>query len=477
MKKRTVFIPASQYDGHNALADNLRVHQRPPEDAPSKPGRVKVRRELKFVLMALVLVVSILLGSVVQSFRVTPYITNEDVQDFTGLTGTITDRFGKPIYQNGEVIDYGLFGNVVGYRDYIHNSLLYVHSETLMPDPVNPIVGHTSLETQPRVMTTTLLSAESLQEIAKLYNGLSGCCYAYNYETGEVYAALSFPSFDPSAADTTYLNRCISSVYVPGSTMKIVTAALAVDQGKNVNKLKYECKQTVVLDNGDEIKCVGYHGKIDFATAIGKSCNCYFAQLIMDLNLEKALATLKEMGFSVNGDTTRSDLLDGLTVRTSSVNMTNTASFKNIWGLIGQGETQVSPIMMAQIAAATVNGGKAAVPYMIASIDNPNVNKRIYEAKTETVTLMSESTAKKTAAVWKQGVDANYYTNQGMSSRIDYAKTGTAERNNGREDKLLMGVIESSKTAFYIVVENGGSKLAPMTVANKLATLLPSYSE
>ena len=63
-----------------------------------------------------------------------------------------------------------------------------------------------------------------------------------------------------------------------------------------------------------------------------------------------------------------------------------------------------------------------------------------------------------------------------MSRNIDYAKTGTAQQGNGKEDKLLMGVIEDSKTAFFIVIEDAGSNIAPMTIANKLATLLPSNS-
>ncbi len=466
-------VTAPEEERTSVTLSESKKPQRKAVQAPKKHTHIK--RERKFAVLALLLVVSILLGTAVRAALATPYITYKDIVDFTGVTCVLTDRFDQPIYENGAVTNYKAFGNLIGHEDRIHNALLYRHAELLMPDGVNPLLGYTSLETAPRVMHTTLLSEESQQEIVKLFGGKSGCCFSYNYETGEVYTALSFPAYDPASENPTYINRCFNSVYIPGSTMKIVTAALAIDQGKNVGKLKYVCEGTVKLSDGKEIKCAGVHGRLDFASAIGKSCNSYFAQLIAELNLEKALDTLAEMGFSVNGTAAPSETVDGLSKENSSTNVTNTSSFKNIWGLIGQGHTQVNPIDMARIAAAVVNGGEAAQPYVVSAVVNPNKgDKVIYEATPQKVSLLSSKTADKTAEFWKKGVDANYYTYQGMSDRIDYAKTGTAEQGDGTEDKLLVGVIEASKTAFYIVVENNTGSPTPMMIANKLAELLPT---
>lgn len=441
-----------------------------------KHGRKhRLHREWLFVALALVLVVSIPLGIACQTLVTPSYLSYEDVTDFTGVTCTITDRFDQPIYQDGAVTNYALYGNLIGYRDHIHNSLLFAYSKKLAPNALNPFVGHAALETAPRVMKTTLLSAESQQELATLFGGKAGCCFSYNYETGEIYTALSLPAYDPAATNPTYFNRCLSSVYIPGSTMKIVTSALAIDQGMDMSRITYTCTGKVKLAEGKEIKCTGVHGKIDFSTAIGKSCNCYFAQLIAELDLEKALDSLADLGFAVNGEEALDKPVDNLSRKTSATNITNTSSFKNVWGLIGQGHTQVNAVDMVQIAAAIVNNGKAATPHLVTSIINPNKkNQMIHSAKTATIKLLSPKTADKTAAFWKEGVDAYYYSRQGMSPLIDYAKTGTAEQGDGTEDRLLLGAIESAKTAFFIVVEDTSSGSAPMAIANKLAQLLPT---
>lgn len=434
-----------------------------------------IRREQKFGWMALVLVVAVVLGMFLRAVGATSQISYNDIVRFTGVTCEITDRFEKSIYKDGKVESYAVFGNLIGYQDRIENSLLYRHAASLCPEGANPLLGYKALESEPRVMQTTLLPTSLQQQIASMFGNKSGCCYAFNYETGEIYMALSLPAYDPTEENTTYINRCFSSTFTPGSTMKIITTALAADQGKNIEKMKFTCNQTYTLQDGNEIVCVGNHGKIDISTAIGKSCNCYFAQFIESLNLDKAVETLKGFGFKVNGSSQPSELVDGLYKTVSSTTVVTTSAFADVWGLIGQGTTQVSPIDMARLAAAVVNGGEVAQPRLVKSIVNPNENNEvIYASETETVRLLSEKTAKKTAAAWKKGVDANYYTYQGMSSRISYAKTGTAQHDNRLDDKLLVGVVESSKTAFFIVVENASGGVTPMKIANKLVQLLPS---
>lgn len=447
-----------------------------PDTAAHRKSRT-IRHERLFIVLALLLVMSVFTGTVVRVFVAASDVTYRDITDFTGISGVITDRFDQPIYEDGTVTRYDLFGNLIGYEDHIHNSLLYRHGDLLATDQVNAFQGYRALETQPRIMKTTLLSAESHAELAALYEDRSGCCFAYNYETGEVYTALSLPIYDPALEEPSYINRCFDSVYIPGSTMKVVTAVLAVDQGIDPDDVFFTCEGYLELSEEDVIQCNAVHGTIGFSDAIGQSCNCFYAQLIACLDLDKALETLGNLGFSVNGSDVENTMVDGLIAENSSTNITNTASFKNIWGLIGQGHSEVNAVTMARIAAAVVNGGKAATPYLLSSVINPNRNDRvIHKATTETDTLMSAQTADTTAALWKEGVDNVYYSIRGLSERIDYAKTGTAEQGDDIEYKLLVGVVESAKTAFYIVVEDADDITLHITIANKLAALLPHHS-
>lgn len=436
-------------------------------------------REIWFVFLALAFVIAISCGVIFKMISAAPYITDADIQNFTGLTATVTDRFDGEIYENGAVVNYPVYGNVLGPPSDIHNSLLYRFQNKLFDDGINPLRGAASLESEPRVMKTTLLSEASQQEILDMYGGREGCCFAYNYETGEVYVALTAPYYtpDPNDEHATFYHMCFDSVVIPGSTMKMVTAVAAVDQGMNMSKVKYRCEGSYRLPGDQEpINCTGYHGKIGFAEAIGESCNIYFAQLIEDMDLSAALDTIEKMGFSVNGEDKQRALLDGITLATSSVEVRTTTAFQDIWGLIGQGNSQVNPVLMAQIAAAIVNGGEAAQPYIVSSITNPNKNDAvIYEPKPETVRLIDSKTAQTTAEYWWAGVNEEYAVKHNMSSLIDYAKTGTAERDTGLgykvNDSLLMGVSESKKTAFYIYIKGGG--VYHMEIANKLISLIP----
>ncbi|MBE6686487.1 MAG: hypothetical protein E7591_04560 [Ruminococcaceae bacterium] len=470
MKKNIIFTPEKERDSSVIIEDIDTSYNNLDNRGAIK--RERIHREAKFVIMALLLVVSVLTGTLYKMMTCSSYITREELLNYTTVSSVMTDRFGNKIYTDGKVSNYPLYGNVVGCGEQIHNSLLYRYSDVLTQSEINPVYGDSSLETEPRVLKTTLLSEESLQEILDLFGGRNGCCFAYNYETGEVYTAITAPYFSPDIADPTYINRCFDSLYIPGSTMKIITAALAVDQGIDVSKVEYTCEESFTLNDGNKINCTAYHGKIDFSTAIGRSCNCYFAQLITDLDLNKALESLDKMGFAVNGESKDSSMMDGITIKTPSTVVANTSNFRDVWGLIGQGDSLVNPVYMAQAAAAIVNNGKAAKPYLVSSIINPNHSDEvIYQSETKMTRVLSSKTADKTAEFWKKAVDELYYSGHAMSDLISYAKTGTAQQGDGTENKLLVGVSKSTKTAFYIVVEGGG--VDPMEIANKLICLVP----
>ena len=440
--------------------------------------RKEKNQGLLFTLLSCIMILSVLAATIrigIASKELTP----TEIIRFADIYGEITDRFDQTIYEDGEVINYDIYGNIVGYGNNIHNSLVYKFSDKLKPGNINFITGYRKIEEKPRVMKTTLLSEGSLQEIAAMFGSDSGCCFAYNYETGEVYTALSFPAYNPYKSNPSFINRCYNGIYIPGSTMKVITTIIAVEQDINLKKVKYECDSVYELPNGKEISCVYgiSHGNVDFAKGIGESCNGYFVNLASQFNIDEALETLKILGFKVNGKVETKINSNDLSISTSSVKITDLSSFSGAWSFAGQGDDQVNPVHMAMIAGAIANGGKAAEPYIVKSVYNPNKDKLVYQAKDAEMTkFMSAKTANTVAKLWKSGVEDYYYnTYKNISEKVTYAKTGTAQYDDNGEkytNKLLMGTIEESKTAFYIVVEHN-SDLEPIQVANKLVDILP----
>lgn len=438
------------------------------------------RREKKqswiFAILSSLLIIAILAAGIRVAFA-SGKLSPQSIVEFSGIYGVITDRFDKPIYKNGEAVNYNAFGNIVGDGVKIHNSLIYRYSDELKPGPINFITGYRSLEEKPRIMRTTLLSEDTIASLAKLYKNKNGCCFAYNYETGEVYVALSLPAYNPKNENPSYINRCFDSLYIPGSTMKIVTTALAVEQGVDLSKITYDCDGKYELPDGNEIACAYAHGHVDYTSAVGKSCNGFFVKTAGELNIDEALETFKAMGFRTNTEGEGTLDTQDFMRTVSSVDITNTTSYSNAWAFAGQGKNLVNPVHMAMIAGAIVNGGKAAEPYMVKSIYNQDKDKFIYEAdEAEMTELMPAYVASGVAKYWKTGVDKFYYQpDVGMSRKITYAKTGTAQISNNRSEnnRLLMGVIEESKTAFYIIVESFNDDVSVYDIANKLVSLLP----
>ncbi len=438
--------------------------------------RQEKRKGWIFIFLAVLLVLTVPI-SFARLCKASEHVDATDVVDFSEVYPVILDSMDRPIYENETISDYEAFGNTVGLPDSIHNSLSYLYADELAPSRITPVLGHLTVEDQSRVMKTTLLTSDSQQILVDAFKGKRGCVFAYNYETGEIYTSLSFPYFSPNYADAGFQNRCFTSLYIPGSTMKVVTTALAADQGLDLSSITHTCNGSKTLPDGEVVYCTGIHGTINFSQALGQSCNCYFAHVASLLDLDQALKSLESMGFAVNGAEIEKEYIDRFTRTTSSVDITNTATFSNVWSFIGQGTTEVNPCEMAMIAAAVVNNGKTAVPYMVSSITNPNKSDKTVYSIPETVqevSILSPTTAKLTKEVWKKGVDAYYYAYQGLSDKIDYAKTGTAEQTDGSENKLLIGTIEKSKTAFYIVVEDYQGDVKPVEIANKLAEILPT---
>jgi penicillin-binding protein A len=156
-----------------------------------------------------------------------------------GEGGTVYDRF----YPQGE-----LYSNVVGYWSTKYgatgieigeNSNL---SGTAEPATLEGLINQISGGPQPGNNVVLTLDPE-LQRVA--YQGLAssvtgrGAVVAVDPKNGEILALASYPSFDPNNTDETFpelqrdpdsplINRATQSLYPPGSTFKVITAAAAL---------------------------------------------------------------------------------------------------------------------------------------------------------------------------------------------------------------------------------------------------------
>lgn len=364
--------------------------------------------------------------------------------------GNIDEAFGSLIGSpNDTDIDDTRYV-INNYADSLFPAIQYAPTEGIMDSSTD----------------VTLTLYYSLQEdIYELMKGLNvvGNCYVFNYETGQTKAAVSTPGWGCSG-DGAYINRNLYAM-TPGSTMKLITTYLLLDQGIDVSK-SYTCTGSYKLPNGKAIKCSGVHGSVNGASAaLGKSCNCWFAHQIQKLDMYCAKKTLQNLGFAVNDEDTANTKLGKLPCNGCSVTLDgNSWTFSNIWELIGQDAVLINPVQMSVFCAQCATGGNAALPRLTGDED---VSYSAYAHE-------HAENFSKAYELWQAGYQAHYGSE--YSSYISSAKTGTAEL--GTKDaiqKSLCFVSEELQVAGYINIENfSDCQVMPVEICNRVMHVLAS---
>ncbi len=386
--------------------------------------------------------------------------------------GHITDRNGEilaktenneRVYNDSERIRRSTLHIVGDTEGYISSGVQTAYKTQLIG--YNRITGLHSLIKNGRGNDVKLTLDSELCAVAydKL-NGRKGVVAAYNYKTGELLCSVSSGNYDirnkPSAEeiaenkdgqyDGIYMNRLIDGLYTPGSTFKIVTAASAVENKKNINDWEYNCEGETTID-GVKVTCPHSHGRLSFKTAFSNSCNCAFAQLSADLGEDKLTATAKKFGFGESFSFGK-----GQTEK-SRFDLSDAEKGDVAWAGVGQYTTLVNPYHMLTLVGSVANNGTAVLPYAVASISTPE-GRVLEEATAVTREYIATGVANKLKDLMRFTVEDNYgdWRFKGLEM---CGKTGTAEISDEEEPhSWFVGFSQNPQcpVAIVVVVENGG---------------------
>lgn len=386
--------------------------------------------------------------------------------------GHITDRNGEilaktenneRIYNDSERIRRSTLHIVGDTEGYISSGVQTAYKTQLIG--YNRLTGLHSLIKNGRGNDVKLTLDSELCAVAyDELNGRKGVVAAYNYKTGELLCSVSSGNYDirnkPSAQeiaenkngqyDGIYMNRLIDGLYTPGSTFKIVTAASAIENKKNINSWEYVCEGETTID-GVKVTCPHSHGKLSFKTAFSNSCNCAFAQLSTELGKNKLTATAKEFGFGESfafgkGQTEKSKL-----------DLKDAGKGDVAWAGVGQYTTLVNPYHMLTLVGSVANNGIAVLPYAVSAVSTPE-GRVVEETIAETRECVLPEVANKIKDMMRFTVEDNYgdWRFKGLQM---CGKTGTAEISDEEEPhSWFVGFSENPAcpVAIVVVVENGG---------------------
>jgi penicillin-binding protein A len=297
------------------------------------------------------------------------------------------------------------------------------------------------------VRTTLNADAQRAAVEALRASGHKGALVALNVKTGGVLAMASDPSYDPNGlgnpatfarlnrddANAPLVNRATQNGYPPGSTMKVVTAAAALDSGR------YRPDSRVSGENGKEISGVPLNnfggesfGDIDLTFALTNSVNTVWAEVGEKLGGRTMQNYMERFGFYAEPPVDYPDQqMTASGVRKDGRLVPMTSDRVDVGRVaIGQGDLFATPLQMASVAQTIGNGGVRLKPHIMAKAVDPDGRTVDEVEPEEAAQVISRQTARDLTVMMKQVVREGTGTAAALEGVEVAGKTGTAELNN-----------------------------------------------
>jgi stage V sporulation protein D (sporulation-specific penicillin-binding protein) len=309
---------------------------------------------------------------------------------------------------------------------------------------------------------------EQAVEDYDVQNGAAGI--VMNPDTGEILAMASLGSFDlnnyqmvsddvqelidncddPAEAQALlteaqykqWRNKAISDTYEPGSTFKIMTLAMALEEGVVSLNDSFYCGGTVDVPGRDPVKCwkTTGHGDQTLVQAVQHSCNVAFVNIGMRVGEENFYKYCEAFGFFKAST-------DPYVTLTAKTGIELPGESGSIWwsrftfcnpnnltqlAAASFGQTfNITPLQLITAVSACVNGGNLMQPYVVSRIESPEGETVSQTEPTVERQVISEETSQTLCGILeqvvgdrKEGTGKNAYV---AGYRIG-GKTGTSEK-------------------------------------------------
>jgi len=295
------------------------------------------------------------------------------------------------------------------------------------------------------VYTTLVPGAQQVANSALA--GHEGAVVALDPRTGAVDVMASSPGYDPSSLSSTrayeglsrssgrpLVNRATQFGYAPGSTFKVITATAAIDSGAYTAESAVSGRNDVTISGvplqNDENESFG---SLSLTQALAKSVNTVWAQVAEHVGKSTLARYMRRFGFdskpqldypaeemSSSGEYDRGRLIAPTSSRVDVGRMG-----------IGQDKLEVTPLQMAEVAAAVANGGRLMTPHLTSRIVDPD--GRTVQQVTPHVqsVVMKPSTATAVRTMMEAVVNEGTGTPAQIPGVQVAGKTGTAETQIG----------------------------------------------
>ena len=272
--------------------------------------------------------------------------------------------------------------------------------------------------------------------------------------TGEVLALASYPTFNPNTfgeyPQDFWKNRAVQDVYEPGSTLKIVTAAAAIEEGV--------VRPSEIIETGPgymtlpgrarPINDTHNYGSLTFEDVIVKSSNVGAIKVGLRVGPERMARFIHRFGLG--------QILEPY-LRGQSAGIVYSRLDTNALASVSMGyQISVTPLQMASVTSVIANGGVLMQPHIVRAIVRDGVRELI-EPKVLRQVVKPETAA--TVRTFMEGVVERGTATRAKLDRYQVAgKTGTSKKavpggySSTDYNASFVGFVPSRTPVYTIVV-------------------------
>ena len=358
----------------------------------------------------------------------------------------------------------GTPGRIVSAKNAHGNAMTFTYEKKVDQKPGNSLVS--TIDSYIQYVTEKYLSAA-----VKSNKALErGAAIVMNVKTGEIKAMAVKGDFNPNEPFTLsksdqkkvdkkegderkelladlrnrqWRNKTVSDPYEPGSVFKVITEAIALEEGLTNRKNTFNCTGTIFVA-GQKYHChkKGGHGVQNLSEATQTSCNPFFISLGQTIGVNTFTKYFDAFGLTQK---------TGVDLPGESASQYYTADKMGPveLGSASFGQTfKITPIQLITALSATVNGGYLVEPHVVKKIiDNEQNVVKNFDTKIKRQ-VISKETSKTICEILDEVVSIGGGKNAYVAGYKIGGKTGTSQKIDKMNDTGKSGLYVASFAGF-----------------------------
>ena len=304
----------------------------------------------------------------------------------------------------------------------------------------------------------------------------AGAVAVIDVKTGEPLVLASYPSYNLQNFQKDYtmlaqskpprlLNRALDGQYTPGSIFKPVVALAGLNEEVITSSSEVYCGQIYTRFRDYQPRCLDLHGHINVIDALRWSCNIFFYDTGWELGIEKIVEYANRLGLGLPTGIELQEYTGRISspelkARIHQLGDRDWQPGDVLQTSIGQMDTLLSPLQLANYAATLANNGKRMEVSILKSVRSYTFDKVIYEHEPKVVETIEADEAFDTIrdgmiAASRIGTARSIF-GEGLYELTVASKTGTPETAAYPNSTFIAyAPAEDPEIAVCVIIEKG----------------------